>query len=204
MTDELGPADKLAIRETVENWVVWRDAGNSFATVWHADGWMTATCVPGPYTEFIKISKKAFEEGMNILHQLGGWSCDVAGNRAISQTKMAILQRGQLSRRRTCGRRVLGPLLRLLREAARPLGMLQRHFIYEKDRLDTVDPAATLSLTRRCSPASRKATSRVSPGQGGGSRSRRPCPGCRDRRLQKLYAEGKAWLEGAATPRRAV
>jgi hypothetical protein len=42
-------ADKLAIRETVENWVVWRDAGDweRFATVWHADGWMTATWFQG-------------------------------------------------------------------------------------------------------------------------------------------------------------
>ena len=96
MLDEL-TADKLAIRETVENWVVWRDAGDweRFATVWHADGWMTATWFQGPYADFIKISKKSFDAGVNILHQLGGWSCDIAGDRAISQTKMTILQRGR-------------------------------------------------------------------------------------------------------------
>ncbi len=33
-------ADKLAIREMVENWVMWRDTGDwdRFATVWHLDG----------------------------------------------------------------------------------------------------------------------------------------------------------------------
>jgi hypothetical protein len=38
-------ADKLAIRETVENWVLGRDAGDweCFATVWHSDSWMTVT-----------------------------------------------------------------------------------------------------------------------------------------------------------------
>ncbi len=43
-------SDKLAIREVVENWVVWRDAGDweRFATVWHPDGWMTATWFQGP------------------------------------------------------------------------------------------------------------------------------------------------------------
>jgi len=37
-------ADKLAIREVVENRLVYRDAGDweRFATVWHAEGCMTA------------------------------------------------------------------------------------------------------------------------------------------------------------------
>ena len=39
--------DKLAIAEVVNNWAIWRDAGDwdRFRTVWHADGWMTATLV---------------------------------------------------------------------------------------------------------------------------------------------------------------
>ncbi len=37
--------DRLLIRELVENWVVWRDAGDweRFATVWHPEGFMMAT-----------------------------------------------------------------------------------------------------------------------------------------------------------------
>ena len=36
-------ADKLAIREIVENWVLYRDTGDleRIATVRHSDGWMT-------------------------------------------------------------------------------------------------------------------------------------------------------------------
>ncbi len=36
--------DRLAIRDLVENWAVWRDAGDweRFGSVWHDDGWMTA------------------------------------------------------------------------------------------------------------------------------------------------------------------
>ena len=58
MLDEL-TADRLAIRETVENWVVYRDAGmwERFASVWHEEGWMTATWFQGPYRDFIAISK---------------------------------------------------------------------------------------------------------------------------------------------------
>jgi hypothetical protein len=37
--------DRLAIRDLIENWAAWRDAGDwdRFKTVWHDDGWMSAT-----------------------------------------------------------------------------------------------------------------------------------------------------------------
>jgi hypothetical protein len=40
-----------AIRQTIENWVVWRDSGDwdRFATVWHPDGHMMATWFQGPF-----------------------------------------------------------------------------------------------------------------------------------------------------------
>jgi len=66
--------DSAAIRHVVENWVVWRDAGDweRFATVWHADGWMTATWFQGPATKFIEVSREGFERGVHILHALNG------------------------------------------------------------------------------------------------------------------------------------
>src|SRR5688572_7014567 len=90
-----GVPDKLAIREVIENWALWRDAGDweRFATVWHDDGWMTATWFQGPAAEFIKVSREGFEKGVSILHFLGGFTCDIAGSRAVSQTKMTINQR---------------------------------------------------------------------------------------------------------------
>src|SRR5262245_59041315 len=87
--------DTLEIRAVVENWVLWRDAGDwdRFATVWHDDGWMTATWFQGPAKAFIDVSREGFNKGVNILHALGAHTCEVAGNRAISQAKMNILQR---------------------------------------------------------------------------------------------------------------
>ena len=90
--------DKLAIREVVENWALWRDAGDweRFATVWHDDGWMTATWFQGPASQFIEVSRAGFERGVSILHFLGGFTCDINGNRAIAQTKMTINQRAMV------------------------------------------------------------------------------------------------------------
>jgi len=57
-------SDQAQIIEVVHNWVLWRDAGDweRFRTVWHDDGWMTATWFQGPAAEFIKVrpaSRKA-------------------------------------------------------------------------------------------------------------------------------------------------
>jgi len=87
--------DRLAIRDLVENWAVWRDAGDweRFATVWHEEGWMSATWFQGPARDFIRVSQEGFAKGVRILHFLGGTSIDLSGERAIAQTKMTISQR---------------------------------------------------------------------------------------------------------------
>ena len=89
------PTDEAAIRRVVENWVVWRDAGDwdRFRTVWHDDGRMMATWFQGSCDDFIQASREGFERGARILHFLGGMSVEVSYARAVSQTKMTITQR---------------------------------------------------------------------------------------------------------------
>ena len=88
--------DRLEIRDLIDNWAVWRDAGDweRFATVWHDDGWMSATWFQGTAADFIRVSKEGWAKGVSILHFQGGMSIDLAGTRAIAQTKMTISQRG--------------------------------------------------------------------------------------------------------------
>src|SRR5204863_8967998 len=85
-------ADRLAIRDLVENWVVWRDSGDweRFRTVWHPDGRMMATWFQGPAEDFIRVSLEGFARGVGILHVLGGTSMDLAGGRALAQPRMTI------------------------------------------------------------------------------------------------------------------
>jgi SnoaL-like domain len=195
-------AEKLAIRETVENWVVWRDSGDweRFATVWHAEGWMTATWFQGPWADFIAISKKSFETGVNILHQLTGWSCDVAGDRAISQAKMAIHQRGQVD-----GVWVdvvcFGRFYDFFEKRDGRWGIVRRQPIYEKDRLDPVDPSAVLSLDSELLARFPEGYRHLAYLQTKvGFKVKEALPGLRGPAVEKLYAEGRAWLEGAPTP----
>src|SRR5918997_842081 len=87
--------ERFAIREVLENWAVWRDAGDwdRFRLVWHDDGRMMATWFQGAADEFIKVSREGYDRGVRILHFLGGMSIDLRGTRAIAQTKMTISQR---------------------------------------------------------------------------------------------------------------
>ncbi len=203
MVDDLA-ADEWVIRGAVENWVVWRDAGDwdRFATVWHDGGWMTATWFQGPFEDFIEVSRKAFDSGSNILHSLGGWSCDIAGRRAISQVKMAIYQRAPVEG-------VLvdvvcwGRFYDFFEKRDGRWGIVRRQPIYEKDRLDPVDPAAKLELDPGLLSAFPEGYRHLAYLQSKvGFKVKPALPGLRGPEVEKLYAEGAAWLAGSAEPGR--
>jgi hypothetical protein len=195
-------ADRLAIREAVENWVVWRDAGDweRFRTVWHPDGWMTATWFQGPAEKFIEVSRQGFESGVNILHFLGGWSCELAGPRAISQTKMTINQRASVEGV-LCDVVCTGRFYDFFEKRDGRWAIVRRQPIYEKDRLDPVDPSAVLKLD----PA---LLSRFPDGYRHlaylqskiGFSIKLDLPGLRGAAVEKLYAEGQSWLAGSPQP----
>ncbi len=195
-------ADKLAIRETVENWVVWRDAADweRFATVWHSDGWMTATWFQGPALKFIEVSREGFNKGVSILHFLGGWTCEIAGNRAISQVKMTINQRAPVEGVLVdvvCS----GRFYDFFEKRKERWGIVRRQPIYEKDRLDPVDPSAVLKLDPDLLGRFPEGYCHLAYLQSkNGFNVKAGLPGLRGSAVEKLYAEGKAWLEGSVQP----
>ncbi len=142
-------ADRQAIRELVENWAVWRDAGDwdRFRTVWHPGGRMMATWFQGPFEEFIAVSRQGFVHGVRILHFLGGSSIDVSGDRAIAQTKMTISQRAPVHGV-PCDVVCTGRFYDFVERREGRWGLVLRQPIYERDRLDPVDPAASVELDK--------------------------------------------------------
>ena len=194
--------DALAIREVIENWALWRDAGDweRFATVWHDDGWMSATWFQGPAAAFIEVTREGFDRGVSILHFLGGFTCDVVGVRAVAQTKMTISQRAQVD-----GVEVdvvcTGRFYDFLEKRQGRWGVVRRQPIYEKDRMDAVDPAATLVLDAALLAQFPEGYRHLGYLQSkNGFTVKQGLPGLRNAAVQQLYAEGTAWLAGSAKP----
>jgi len=190
--------ERLAIREVVENWVVWRDAGHweRFRCVWHADGRMMATWFQGTAEEFIAVSRAGFEKGVNILHFLGGNSVDIAGNRAISQTKMTISQRAKVHDV-TADVVCTGRFYDFFEKRDGRWGIVLRQPIYEKDRMDAVDPAARLSLDATLLGRFPEGYRHLAYLQTViGFKVKPDMPGLKGPEVEALYARGRAWLEG--------
>ena len=139
--------ERLRIREVVENWVLWRDAGDweRFRAVWHDDGRMMATWFQGPAERSIEVSREGWNKGVSILHFSGGSSIDVAGERAIAQTKMTISQRAAIDGV-VCDVVCTGRFYDFFDKRRDVWAIVLRQPIYAKDRLDPVDPNAKLEL----------------------------------------------------------
>ena len=191
--------DRLAIAEVVQNWAVWRDAGDweRFRTVWHPDGWMSATWFQGPAEQFIAVSKAGFDKGVNILHFLGGISVDVDDDRAISQCKMTISQRGPLD-----GEIVdvvcTGRFYDFFERRKGEWKIVRRQPIYEKDRLDPLNPGSELELEPELLNSFPEGYRHLAYLQSTlGFKIKMDMPQLKGPVVQSLYAHGKAWLEGA-------
>lgn len=192
--------DRLAIRDLVENWAVWRDAGDweRFATVWHEEGWMSATWFQGPARDFMRVSQEGFAKGVRILHFLGGTSIDLAGDRAIAQTKMTISQRA-LVHDVLCDVVCTGRFYDFLEKRQGKWGIVRRQPIYEKDRIDPVDPAAALPLDQQVLATLPEGYRHLAYMQELiGYKVKRDMPGLIGPEVEKLYGEGRDWLAGKA------
>ncbi len=189
-------SERLLIRELLENWAVWRDAGDweRFATVWHDDGVMMATWFQGPARDFIRVTQEGWAKGVSILHFLGGSAVEVNGTRAIAQTKMTISQRG-LVQGVPCDVVCTGRFYDFLEKREGRWGLVLRQPIYEKDRVDAVDPAARLEIDPAALakfPAGYRHLAFIQTQLG--YTVKMDMPQLTGPEVQALYARGKTWL----------
>ena len=191
-------ADRRQIRDLLQDWVVWRDAGDweRFRTVWDPEGRMMATWTQGTADEFIAMSQAGFAKGINILHFLGGISIDLAGVRAISQTKMTISQRARVE-----GVMVdvvcTGRFYDFLCKRQGRWGIVLRQPIYEKDRMDPVTPGAVPILDHALLASFPEGYRHLAYLQTRiGYTVKRSMPGLTGPEVAALDRHGEAWLRG--------
>lgn len=138
---------------------------------------------------------------MSILHFLGGHSAQIVGERAVAQTKMTISQRAEVD----------GVLVDVVC-TGRFWDFVQRHDgvwklllrqpIYEKDRMDPLAPDARLSLDAALLAQFPEGYRHLAYLQTRiGYTVKADMPGLRGPAVERLYAEGTAWLAGGALAR---
>jgi len=200
MSKDPAQVARLRIREVVENWVVWRDSGDwkRFSTVWHPGAIMMATWFQGPAERFIEVTRDGWDKGVSILHFLGGSSIDVGGHRAIAQTKMTISQRATIEGV-ACDVLCTGRFYDFFELRDDAWAIVLRQPIYEKDRLDLLDPSSSLRLDPRLLEQFPEGYRHLGYVQTRlGFTVKRDMPTLTGPEVQRLYARGAAWLSGKA------
>jgi hypothetical protein len=191
-------ADRLAIRDVVETWASARDSGDweAFRACWHDDGYMMATWFQGPKEDFIRVSIEGVARGVNILHFTGGCRITLNGTRAIAQTRMTIMQRAEVEGV-LCDVSCLGRFYDFMEKRDGRWGMVLRQPIYEKDRIDPVDPGASLVLDPELLARFPEGYRHLAYLQARVGYPVKPdMPGVRGPETERLYERGAAWLAG--------
>ena len=139
--------DKLAVRQVIEDWVLWRDSGDwdRLAQLWRPDGFIMTTWCEASAEEFIARGRGAWAAGAKVLHTLDGSHIEVDGSRAIAWTKMQIVHRARVHDVQVdvvCH----GRFCDAFEKADGHWGLLSRQLIYEMDRILPLEPGVTVPL----------------------------------------------------------
>jgi hypothetical protein len=191
-------AARLAIRDVVEAWAIWRDSGewDRLLTLWHDDGEMVATWMQAPAADFVASSRAASAAGLDVLHRLAGTVIDVAGSRAVAQTKMTISQRTIVDGV-TVDVACDGRFYDFFEERGGLWKIVLRQPIYERDRIDSVIPGRAIELDTELLSSFPAGYRHLAYLQTiAGMQVKRDMPGRSGPEIEALYARGRAWLAG--------
>jgi hypothetical protein len=191
--------DVLIIQQLIDDWAIWRDSGDweRFRTVFHDDGRMMATWRQGTADEFIQASREGWARGVNILHFHGGKSVEISGTRAVAQTKMTISQRGMVEGM-LCDVVCTGRFYDFFEKRSGKWGLVLRQPIYEKDRIDPVEPGRTVKLDQALLSRFPEGYRHLAYLQTKiGYDVKKDMPGLNGPEVEALYAKGRSWLSGA-------
>ena len=192
-------ADRALIRQLIDDWVLYSDSGDAerFRAVWHDDGYMVATWTQGSADEFVEMRRRVFlGDATSILHFQGAHTAQLAADRAIAQTKMQIMQRGPVEGV-LCDVVCTGRFYDFLERRSGRWGMVMRQAIYEKDRLDPVDPQQALRLDAVLLGSFPHGYRHLAYLQARlGYPVKKDLPGLKGAAVEALYARGRRWLDG--------
>ncbi|MCD6040504.1 MAG: hypothetical protein K0R40_107, partial [Burkholderiales bacterium] len=120
-------------------------------------------------------------------------------SRAIAQTKMTISQRGDVDRE-TVDVVCTGRFYDFFEQRKYRWAIVRRQPIYEKDRMDPLDPSARLKLDPDLLGSFPEGYRHLAYLQTRlGFKIKLDLPQLKGPSVEKLYRQGRAWLDGAAS-----
>jgi SnoaL-like domain len=135
-------SDTAACAELVQAWGFARDQGrwDDLAAIFHPGGEIAVSWFRGPYPEFVAHCRNNYGRGSEAKHLL--WPARVTrqGARALTETNVAILVRQTIDGVAT-DLTSFGRFLDRLERRDGAWRMVERATLYEKDRLDPVEPS---------------------------------------------------------------
>jgi SnoaL-like domain len=192
--------DKYACAELIQSWGLYRDQGRwpELLATFVPDGQISISWFSGSFREFVERCRKSFEAGQRSKHQIFPSIVRTAGERAVAETNIVILVRqkiGGVPVDMTSNARFLD---RLERRGGR-WAIVERTAIYERDRLDPVEPSAAFEELFKAADLSihpepyRYMAARLA----AAGRALAPVVYCDGRpETAELYARYDAWLAG--------
>ena len=188
--------DRAAIVQVVQDWALARDGGDwdKLRSTFTSDGTMYTTWFAGSADEFVRRSRDGAKRPTRSQHFIGASSIKLEGDRAIAETRMTLLLRGPLQGVEVDVTSYGRFYDFFVREGGR-WRISKRMPIYERDRLEPVNPSARIELDvdelarypegyRHLAYLQSRGGTRVTEGL--------VTPG--SEALARLYAEGAAWL----------
>jgi hypothetical protein len=141
-------ADKLAIAELIQAWGVYRDQGQwqELRGTFTPDGHISISWFRGPFEQFVERCEASFAAGDTwSRHHLHQPSIKLNGDRAVAETSVIIRVRQKFKDVPVD----LTSWSRFLDRVERHSGgwlIAERAAIYERDRLDPVEPSEAYEL----------------------------------------------------------
>ena len=135
-------ADKYACAELIQSWGFYRDQGKwpELTATFAPDGEIAVSWFSGSFREFVDRCRQAFDAGQRSKHHIFASVVRVAGVRALAETNIVILVRQKINGVLADMTSYARFLDRLERRDGRWV-ILERTAIYERDRLDPVEPS---------------------------------------------------------------
>ncbi len=140
--NKMQESDKYACAELIQAWGFYRDQGKwpELIATFAPEGQISVSWFRGGFREFVDHCRKSFDAGQRSKHHILPSTVHVAGERAVAETNIVILVRQKIGGVPVDMTSYARFLDRLERRGARWV-ILERAAVYERDRLDPVEPS---------------------------------------------------------------